>query len=50
MFVSIIKELSGTKIAECNEICQALNLINDYWWKKATIYVRHKNKVHVLYL
>ena len=29
MFISIIKELMGTEIAECNEICQAL-IDNEY--------------------
>ena len=41
MFTSIIKELSGAKMAECNEICQTLK----WWriWKQQCSFIR-KNK------
>ena len=28
VYISILKELSGTKMAECNETCQNIKLIN----------------------
>ena len=28
VYISILKELSGTKMAECNETCQNIKLLN----------------------